>query len=100
MAIEDGYVLAKSLQAHGQDVAVRAARLRGRTPAAHQPRAARIARAGRTYHLPSPLAQFKRDLVYRLQAMINPHASGIKANWVYEYDATAFAPGDRTQARA
>lgn len=92
MAIEDGYVLAKSLDAHGQDIA---SALRD-YEAERLPRTSRVQlesrERGRTYHLPSPLAQFKRDMAYRLQAMINPHASGIKANWVYEYDATAFKP--------
>jgi salicylate hydroxylase len=92
MAIEDGYVLAKSLEAHGQDV--RSA-LRD-YEAERLPRTSRVQlesrERGKTYHLPSPLAQIKRDVMYRLQAMINPHASGIKANWVYEYDATASAP--------
>src|SRR5690606_8944979 len=92
MAIEDGYVLAKSLDAHGQDIA---SALRD-YEAERLPRTSRVQlearERGKTYHLPSPMAQFKRDLAYRLQAMVSPHASGIKANWVYEYDATAFLP--------
>ena len=92
MAIEDGYVLAKSLDAHGQDIQ---SALRD-YEAERLPRTSRVQlearERGKTYHLPSPMAQFKRDLAYRLQAMVNPHASGIKANWVYEYDATAFSP--------
>jgi salicylate hydroxylase len=92
MAIEDGYVLATALAARGQDVRsalqdYEAERL---------PRTSRVQlesrERGKTYHLPSPIAQFKRDATYRLQALVNPHASGIKANWVYEYDATAFKP--------
>lgn len=92
MAIEDGYVLAKSLDAHGQDIG---SALRD-YEAERLPRTSRVQlesrERGKTYHLPSPLAQIKRDLMYRLQSMVNPHASGIKANWVYEYDATAFKP--------
>jgi len=92
MAIEDGYVLAKSLDAHGQDIQ---SALRD-YEAERLPRTSRVQlearERGKTYHLPSPMAQFKRDLKYRLQSLVNPQASGIQANWVYEYDATAFAP--------
>jgi salicylate hydroxylase len=93
MAIEDGYVLAAALAGHGLDVA----------SALHDYQAERLPRTsrvqlesrerGRTYHLPSRFAQVKRDAMYRVQSLLNPHASGIKANWVYEYDATAFKPG-------
>jgi salicylate hydroxylase len=92
MAIEDGYVLATALAAHGPDVQ---SALRD-YEAERLPRTSRVQlesrERGKTYHLPSPLAQLKRDAMYRLQALVNPHASGIKANWVYEYDATAFKP--------
>jgi salicylate hydroxylase len=92
MAIEDGYVLATALAAHGQDVQ---SALRD-YEAERLPRTSRVQlesrERGKTYHLPSALAQLRRDATYRLQALINPHASGIKANWVYEYDATAFKP--------
>jgi salicylate hydroxylase len=47
---------------------------------------------GRTYHLASPFALFRRDMAYRLRSLINPHASGIKANWVYAYDARDAVP--------
>jgi salicylate hydroxylase len=100
MAIEDGYVLAKSLQVHGQDIQ---SALRD-YEAERLPRTRRVQlearERGKTYHLPTPMAQLRRDLMYRLQAMINPHASGIKANWVYEYDATAFAPKAAEHKRA
>jgi salicylate hydroxylase len=89
MAIEDGYVLAASLHAHGRDVT---AGLR-QYEALRRPRTARVQlesrERGRTYHLASPLALLKRDIAYRVRNLINPHKSGIKANWVYEYDATA-----------
>jgi salicylate hydroxylase len=92
MAIEDGYVLAASLATHGNDVA---SALRD-YEAERLPRTSRVQlesrERGRTYHLPSRLAQVKRDAMYRVQSLFNPHASGIKANWVYEYDATAFQP--------
>ena len=93
MAIEDGYVLATALAAHGQDVQ---SALRG-YEAERLPRTSRVQlesrERGRTYHLPSRLAQVKRDAMYRVQSLLNPHSSGIKANWIYEYDATAFKPG-------
>jgi salicylate hydroxylase len=92
MAIEDGYVLATALAAHGPDLQS----AQRDYEAERLPRTSRVQlesrERGKTYHLPSALAQLKRDATYRLQALINPHASGIKANWVYEYDATAFKP--------
>jgi salicylate hydroxylase len=92
MAIEDAYVLATSLHVHEHDFK---SALRD-YEAERLPRTSRVQlearERGKTYHLPSPLAQLKRDVMYQVQAMINPHASGIKANWVYEYDASAFMP--------
>ncbi len=91
MAIEDAYVLAASLQAQAGDVA---AGLR-QYEALRRPRTSRVQlesrERGRTYHLASPLALLKRDIAYRVRSLINPHKSGIKANWVYEYDATQAA---------
>jgi salicylate hydroxylase len=87
MAIEDGYVLAAALHAQQGDVATALAQYE----ALRQPRTARVQlesrERGRTYHLASPLALLKRDIAYRVRSLINPHKSGIKANWVYEYDA-------------
>jgi salicylate hydroxylase len=92
MAIEDGYVLATALAGHGLDVA---SALRD-YQAERLPRTSRVQlesrERGRTYHLPSRFAQVRRDAMYRVQSLLNPHSSGIKANWVYEYDATAFKP--------
>jgi salicylate hydroxylase len=91
MAIEDGYVLAEALSKYGRDIpaalkAYEAERL---------PRTSRVQlearERGRTYHLPSPWAQFKRDLAYRWREWMNPNAVGIQANWVYAYDATTCA---------
>ena len=98
MAIEDGYVLAAALAGHGLDVA---SALRD-YQAERLPRTSRVQlesrERGRTYHLPSRLAQVRRDAMYRVQSLLNPHSSGIKANWVYEYDATAFKPGNAQAA--
>jgi len=103
MAIEDGYVLAKALSRHGDDV-----------PAAlseyeleRKPRTSRVQlearERGRTYHLPTPWAQFKRDVAYWWKGLFDPHASGLQANWVYAYDATRYdenlaAPAVKTAA--
>ncbi|AQH04813.1 salicylate 1-monooxygenase (plasmid) [Burkholderia sp. KK1] len=92
MAIEDGYVLARSLGAHGADIA---SALRD-YEAERLPRTSRVQlesrERGKTYHLPSAFAQTKRDLIYKFKSYLNPQASGIQANWVYAYNATDFAP--------
>jgi salicylate hydroxylase len=90
MAIEDGYVLARSLAAHGSDVT---SALRD-YEAERIPRTSRVQlesrERGRTYHLPSLYAQRKRDLIYQFKSWINPHSSGIQADWVYAYNAADF----------
>jgi len=92
MAIEDAYVLAAALKGHGKDVA---AAFRD-YEAERLPRTSRVQlearERGRTYHLPSRFAQAKRDLTYWIRGLFNPQASGIRANWVYEYDARKFEP--------
>ena len=92
MAIEDGYVLAQSLAAHGIDIA---SALRD-YEAERLPRTSRVQlesrERGRTYHLPSAFAQHKRDLIYKFKSYLNPQASGIQANWVYAYNANDFVP--------
>lgn len=88
MAIEDGYVLAAALAHFGGDVdaALRA------YEAERRPRTARVQlearERGRTYHLSTPEEQRQRDLEMQRQQAQNPNAVGIKAEWVYEYDAT------------
>jgi salicylate hydroxylase len=56
------------------------------------PRTARVQlearERGRTYHLSTPEELRKRDLEMQQQQAKNPNAVGIKAEWVYEYDAT------------
>jgi salicylate hydroxylase len=92
MAIEDGYVLARSLAAHGSDIS---AALRD-YEAERIPRTSRVQlesrERGRTYHLPSVFAQRKRDLIYQFKSWINPHTSGIQTDWVYAYNAVDFQP--------
>ncbi len=98
MAIEDGYVLAAALDAH------KAAPMKGLAlyEALRRPRTARVQmesrERGRTYHLASPLALLRRNVAYRLRSLVNPHKSGIQANWVYDYDATAAVPSLVAQA--
>jgi salicylate hydroxylase len=91
MAIEDSYVLAASLAAQ-QDIPTSLAQYES----LRRPRTARVQlesrERGRTYHLASRWELLKRDVTYRLRSLINPHKSGIQANWVYEYDATSAVP--------
>jgi salicylate hydroxylase len=96
MALEDGWVLAAALD-HFDELndALLA------YEAERRPRTARVQlearERGRTYHLATPEEQERRDAEMRKQQAANPHAVGIKAEWVYEYDATRcaerFAPG-------
>ena len=90
MAIEDAYVLAACLATEDDPVAALE-----HYEAERLPRTSRVQlesrERGRTYHLASPLAQLRRDMEYRLRSLINPQKGGIKANWVYEYDATKLA---------
>lgn len=92
MAIEDAYVLAAALEAHGDDLSAALSDYERE----RLPRTSRVQlearERGRTYHLPSPLAQAKRDLVYWVRGKLNPQTTGLKANWVYEYDAERFEP--------
>jgi salicylate hydroxylase len=88
MAIEDAYVLAAALSQHpgSIDAALRA------YEAERRPRTARVQlearERGRTYHLATPEEQRQRDLAFQKEQAKNPNAVGIKAEWVYEYDAT------------
>ncbi|WP_410012283.1 FAD-dependent monooxygenase [Sodalis sp. RH24] len=92
MAMEDGYVLASVLAANAGDIP-RALRL---YEAERLPRTSRVQLSarerGRLYHLSSPWQQFRRDFSYKVKALMNPHASGLEAHWVFAYDATAFSP--------
>jgi salicylate hydroxylase len=89
MAIEDAYVLAAALSHFDGDLdgALRA------YEAERRPRTARVQlearERGRTYHLSTPEEQKKRDEEFRKAQAKDPNAVGIKAEWVYSYDATA-----------
>jgi salicylate hydroxylase len=88
MAVEDGYVLAQALSHFGPgdlDAALDA------YEAERRPRTTRVQlearERGRTYHLSSPEESKARDLAFKLEQAKNPNAVGIKAEWVYQYDA-------------
>jgi len=61
--------------------------------AERRPRTARVQlearERGRTYHLSTPEEQKKRDEEFQRAQAKDPNAVGIKAEWVYSYDATA-----------
>ncbi len=88
MAIEDAFVLAAALAHRKGDLeaALQAYEKERR------PRTARVQlearERGRTYHFSTPEELRQRDLEMQRQQALNPNAVGIKAEWVYEYDAT------------
>jgi salicylate hydroxylase len=87
MAIEDAYVLARVL-AQATD----AAQALKQYEMLRMPRTSRVQlesrKRGATYHIDSPARKLYRNALYKVRQMINPHTSGIQANWVYAYDAT------------
>ncbi|VXC24111.1 Salicylate 1-monooxygenase [Pantoea brenneri] len=101
MAIEDGYVLAQALAHFGGDVpAALAAYEAERRPRTSQVQLQARER-GRTYHLSSPEELRQRDLAFQQEQAKNPNAVGIRAEWIYEYDATRCRERfDETQAHA
>ncbi len=90
MAIEDSYVLATVLDALPHDLTL-AFELYEKE---RLPRTSRVQlearERGKTYHLSSKEEQEKRDAEYKKQQAEDPHKGGIKTDWVYAYDATAF----------
>ncbi|WP_268884583.1 FAD-dependent monooxygenase [Alicyclobacillus suci] len=87
MAIEDAYVLAEAIEYFEGNLE----RALEAYESERRPRTSRVQlesrERGRTYHLESPEEQKKRDLEMQQKQEKNPNASGIKAEWVYEYDA-------------
>ncbi|AKQ60188.1 FAD-dependent monooxygenase [Bordetella hinzii] len=87
-AIEDAYALAAWLAARPRDpiAALRAYEQE------RQGRTARVqlgARArGKTVHLASPLARWRRNLRFKLQGLRNPAATSHQAEWIYAHDVT------------
>jgi salicylate hydroxylase len=88
MAIEDGWVLAEALAVFGADIgkAVDAYEAERRQRTSRVQLEAR--ERGRTYHLSSPEELRKRNEAFKAEQAKNPNAVGIKAEWVYQYDAT------------
>lgn len=88
MAVEDGYVLAQALSHFGLGDLGAAL---DAYEAERRPRTTRVQlearERGRTYHLSSPEESKARDLAFKLEQAKNPNAVGIKAEWVYQYDA-------------
>jgi salicylate hydroxylase len=91
MAIEDAYVLARALEHFDGEIPAALAAYE----AERRPRTARVQlearERGRTYHLSSPEEQRQRDLEYQREQARNPNAVGIRAEWIYEYDAVSCA---------
>ncbi len=88
MAIEDAYVLAAALAHFDGDLA----QALPAYEAERRPRTARVQlearERGRTYHIANAEEQRQRDLAFQQAQAKDPNAVGIKAEWVYEYDAT------------
>ncbi len=88
MAIEDSYVLAQAIVHFDGDVkgalAVYEKERRERTSSVQLQARER----GKTFHLSSPEEIRARDLAYQKDQEENPNAVGIRAEWIYEYDAT------------
>jgi len=90
MAIEDAYVLAEAISKlpDNLDSALK------QYEQERIPRTRRVQiearERGKTYHVSSREELEERDRAYQEQQKRNPHEGGIKANWVYEYNATDF----------
>ncbi len=91
MAIEDAYVLAEALTHYQGDpaAALRAYEQERRPRTAEVQLQAR--ERGRSYHLSTPEELRKRDEAFREAQKKDPNAVGIRAEWIYEYDATTCA---------
>lgn len=92
MAIEDAYVLAQALAAMPDKLDMALAKYEGERVARTSRVLLEARERGKTYHLSSKEEQARRDAEYREQQKKDPHAGGIKANWVYAYNATDFRP--------
>ncbi|WP_324741198.1 FAD-dependent monooxygenase [Pseudomonas veronii] len=89
MAIEDSYVLAQALKHYDCDVKLALQAYEKE----RQPRTSQIQlqarERGKTYHLSSAEDLRKRDQAYKEAQAKNSNAVGIRAEWIYEYDATS-----------
>lgn len=89
MAIEDALVLGVALggkQSVPEALAAYEAERRPRTSRVQLEARER----GRTYHLPTLGQQLRRDMGYFMRTLFSPRSTGIKADWVYEYDPRLF----------
>ena len=98
MAIEDAYVLARALTRYPGDLDAALAAYEGE----RLPRTSRVQlearERGRTYHLATPEEQRQRDLEMMRRQKEDPSAVGIKAEWVYTYNATTALGPDASVA--
>lgn len=101
MALEDSYVLASALAHFGPenlDAALHAYEKE------RLPRTSRVVlesrERGRTYHLTDEAEKRRRDQEMERQQAENPNAVGIKAEWVYSYNATDCVDRFKTPAAA
>lgn len=87
-AIEDAYALAAWLSARSDDPAQALTNYE----AERRERTSRVqlgARArGKTVHLASPWARFKRNMGFKWQALRDPTATSHQAEWIYSHDVT------------
>ncbi|MEO1902888.1 MAG: FAD-dependent monooxygenase [Alcanivorax sp.] len=91
MAIEDAYVLAEALTHYqGEPAAALRAYEQERRPRTSEVQLQARER-GRSYHLSTPEELRKRDEAFREAQKKDPNAVGIRAEWIYEYDATTCA---------
>ncbi|MFP1680576.1 FAD-dependent monooxygenase [Alloalcanivorax sp. C16-2] len=91
MAIEDAYVLAEALTHYqGDSAAALRAYEQERRPRTSEVQLQARER-GRSYHLSTPEELRKRDEAFREAQKKDPNAVGIRAEWIYEYDATTCA---------
>jgi salicylate hydroxylase len=100
MAIEDGYVLARALSQHADDVltALRVYETE-RLPRTRDVQLAARER-GRSYHMTSPVARIVRDVFLWVRSLFDAHSSGLRAAWVYDYDAVTTPLGDGAPTRS
>lgn len=89
MAIEDAYVLAESLDHFSNDMSAALSAYE----AERIPRTSDVLlgarERGRSYHLSTPEELRKRNEAFREAKKKDPNAVGIRAEWIYNYDATS-----------
>jgi salicylate hydroxylase len=98
MAMEDALVLARMLAQHREDIGHALRQYEN----IRVPRTTRVQLAsreqGKKNHLVSPWARLRRDIGYRVKGLINAQESGLKAGWIYEYDANSVSGTNNQRA--